>query len=100
MARSTNPARTMAQVTLAMDQALDRLYGDINRELYRQTPKATGTAARGWQQGPRSRIGDGVDQVIARNPVDYVEYLNQGHSSQAPAGYIDDILRNASNRNR
>ena len=56
------------------------------------TPIRTGRARRGWQK--RKSIGTGSFQVI-ENKVPYVIYLNEGHSRQAPKGYIEQQLERA-----
>jgi hypothetical protein len=53
------------------------------------TPIRTGKARRGWQK--RKSRGTGSFQVI-ENKVPYVIYLNEGHSRQAPKGYIQQQL--------
>ena len=56
------------------------------------TPIRTGRARRGWNKR-RSR-GTGSVRVI-ENKVPYVIYLNEGHSRQAPKGYIQQQLEAA-----
>jgi hypothetical protein len=53
------------------------------------TPIRTGRARRGWNK--RRSQGTGSFRVI-ENKVPYVIYLNEGHSRQAPKGYIQQQL--------
>jgi hypothetical protein len=53
------------------------------------TPIRSGRARRGWNK--RRSYGTGSVRVI-ENKVPYVIYLNEGHSRQAPKGYIEQQL--------
>lgn len=64
-------------------------------------PVDTGRARASWGNDPAgapAEPGDGVfavsDQgltITQGTNVEYVQYLNEGHSSQAPAGFIDAV---------
>lgn len=80
--------------------AIKELQEDINRSinvkldqtvaaLRRATPVDTGRASRGWQ----ARDYKGGNQVVIENPVPYIEPLNQGHSRQAPAGFVEATIQ-------
>lgn len=82
---------------------------EIDKELRRATPVDTGHARRNWVpsvgQPFTSEVSDdsahasGVSQVIAyqlaqgalwvANSVPYIRALNYGHSTQAPAGFVE-----------
>ena len=70
---------------------LQKVADEIYRELVRTTPKRTGHASRGWTK-PEQISRDDFNAVITTNSVPYVPYLNEGHSAQAPAGYIEDTI--------
>lgn len=55
---------------------------DLHGGLVRKTPVDTGNARAGWSV-------DTVAMTI-ENPVDYIDALNNGHSGQAPAGFIEN----------
>jgi hypothetical protein len=72
---------------------------DAEREVKQEMPWDTGRAANSWGHstspfGPDDGIWqenkDGL-QIVEGTNVEYVQYLNEGHSSQAPAGFIDAI---------
>jgi hypothetical protein len=71
----------------------------VKREVQIRMPKKTGRAAASWGNVPApfpAELGDGVWSVeddgwtvIQGSNVEYVPALNEGHSTQAPAGFID-----------
>ena len=73
-----------------VDKDIDLFQHYVVEELQDRTPKDTGHASRNWNVG----TGD----VLAYNHVDYVEYLEQGHSRQAPHGFVEDAIRAAYRR--
>lgn len=85
---------TSAKDTMA--QLRQEIYDDINtridktlRDLKRETPKKTGAASRNW----KAEKYTGQGEIVIENDLPYVERLNEGWSSQAPAGYVDAILQ-------
>jgi hypothetical protein len=56
---------------------------DIFNDLVLTTPVDTGKARNGWQ------IDDAGGVVEITNNVEYIAKLNDGHSAQAPAGFIE-----------
>jgi hypothetical protein len=64
----------------------DKIAADIYADLLRETPVDTGQARQGWQM---DLIGD---QQHVQNAVPYINRLNDGHSKQAPSGFIDAIV--------
>lgn len=64
----------------------DKIAVDIYADCLRETPVDTGAARQGWQL---DLVGD--EQHI-QNSVPYINRLNDGHSKQAPAGFIDAIV--------
>ena len=55
------------------------------------TPVDTGKARSGWEHEPRPEA-DGTIGGIIRNDVEYISDLNNGHSSQAPKYFIEQVL--------
>lgn len=47
------------------------------------TPVDTGLAASSW------KADKGTDKAVISNDVPYIEQLNEGHSQQAPARFIE-----------
>lgn len=88
---------------------------DIDRRLVNRTPRDTGRAARNWivsisepdtTQLPEPESRNAADAVIqeseqklknlkkgqkvfVQNNLEYIQALNNGHSPQAPPGYVD-----------
>lgn len=93
MSRSDNPRDTMREVLRDANKDMGRLFRDLNRSLKSATPKDTGRARRGWRVTGRTDIlGTEASTKVIANDVEYVKYLNQGHSSQASDGYIGDVI--------
>jgi len=77
---------------------VDRL-GEINtqkrmlyatEQLRRVTPVDTGEARSGWSTKFSKSLNGEIG--IIENPVEHVVYLNRGHSKQAPAYFIEQVL--------
>lgn len=51
------------------------------------TPKDTGRASKGWSS---TLTSEQVAQI--RNDVPYIGFLNDGHSQQAPAYFVEQVL--------
>lgn len=67
---------------------------DAQAALVLATPVDTGTARRGWQAiTPTQPYQDGA----VENNVEYLGKLNDGHSSQAPANFIENVCERISN---
>lgn len=63
---------------------------DVHADLVLVTPVGTGTARGGWTAvTPTAPYEAGV----VENNVDYIGILNDGHSPQAPAGFVDNIVQ-------
>lgn len=55
------------------------------------TPVDTGEARSGWED--RTYMGfDGYLDGTILNKVEHIEYLNRGHSKQAPSYFIEQVL--------
>lgn len=62
---------------------------DAHRELVLATPVDTGQARQGWEATTPTEEG----QVgIVENNVEHIVYLNDGHSKQAPTGFVEAIV--------
>ena len=60
-------------------------------------PKDTGSAANSWGTpglGGSWEIDESKLQVTMGG-LHYIEYLNEGHSKQAPSGFVDAIMQRA-----
>lgn len=70
---------------VAKDRA-DKLAFDIVGDLLAETPVDTGQVKNGWT------MDDSGDVITIENRIPYIERLNQGHSKQAPAGFVEEII--------
>jgi hypothetical protein len=106
--------RIGAQLRKEIETACKALVLEINRELRKATPVDTGNARAHWvpsvgspfagaadgasyQQGVATvlsfKLGDGV--LYVSNNVPYIRRLNEGHSRQAPALFIEAAVDRA-----
>lgn len=88
--RVTGLGETIDALDRAVSDHRDRLAASLLASLREATPVITGRARDGW----RIDAAPGGNPVI-RNPVPYVQRLNDGHASQAPAGFIERALDTA-----
>lgn len=58
---------------------------NLVEELRQNTPIDTGLARASW------KTEDSLVGIDVKNTTDYIEYLNQGSSKQAPAYFIESI---------
>lgn len=72
----------MASVEAFAKAEVDKMMTDLHGGLMRSTPVDTGNARNGWQ------LTLGADPAI-ENQVPYIGKLNDGHSKQAPALFIE-----------
>lgn len=59
---------------------------DLQAGLMLATPVDEGTARNGWQ------IDDAGEMTRVQNMVPYIGVLNDGHSKQAPAGFVENVI--------
>ena len=92
MARQTKATRqTQKEMARDYDQYQTKLF----RDLIRKTPIDTGQAQRGWKeiQEMGKLVGTNKKAVIIRNDVPYIQRLDEGHSSQAPKGFVEKTIK-------
>lgn len=76
--------------SIANDSIEERIkYG--TRQLKLVTPVDTGEARSGWEFRINRTTGGYYDGTILNN-VEHIVYLNDGHSSQAPQYFIEQVL--------
>lgn len=82
----------------ALEKIGDDLSEDIQSELIDETPIDTGYARSRWiAQRPRFTLQNG--QKI-NNDCGYMTILNDGHSKQAPALFIEGVLERETSKSR
>lgn len=109
---------TMAAVTRTAERVIKRVGFQIQTELITTTPVDTGWARANWQVsigaptsgpvGSREAVNTGAQaagqarllvydirqgDVWLGNHVPYIQKLNEGHSPQAPANFVEDAIR-------
>jgi len=91
MFKSKATRQTEKDIAHDYDNYQTRLF----RELVRKTPIDTGQAQRGWKeiQDMGKLIGTNKKAVIIRNDVAYIQRLDEGHSSQAPKGFVEKTIK-------
>lgn len=75
------------QVAEILEEKITDIFVDLTAPPPTGTPVDTGKARQGWQLDTSVRL----DPKIT-NDVPYIARLNDGHSKQAPAGFIDAIV--------
>jgi hypothetical protein len=83
---TTNAKSLMSELNQFVVEESNDLLNELAVGIKRDTPVDTGRAQAGWEiTAPISKVGD---TGVLNNNVDYVIYLEEGHSGQAPAGFI------------
>jgi hypothetical protein len=76
-----------------MNRIVREISDDLHKEIKSRTPIDTGKARRGWKQKHRR------NNSTVSNKVKYIQPLEDGHSKQAPKGFVNQsvnkIKRNA-----
>ncbi|MXO94293.1 hypothetical protein GRI62_11870 [Erythrobacter arachoides] len=74
---------------LAKDEALKTAH-NIVKELKKEppvgTPRKNGIARNGWD------VDENGDAPVIFNNVEYINALNNGHSKQSPAGFVEAAI--------
>ena len=78
-------------VTRAIDKAAIELGNTIKENVRLRTPIDKGNARRGWL--PTGKIR--TPKWSITNNVEYIGILNEGHSRQAPAKFIQQEIKKA-----
>ena len=106
-------------VSTNAERAVATIGKEFLREVTEKTPRLTGAAQSSWEatrnSGPRfttqaqadkgsasgtyargaGRIGDKADRVDITNGVGYINKLNAGSSTKAPAGFVQSAFTKA-----
>ncbi len=111
---------TIAALNRVVEQSVKQVTRDVTLHLFARTPLDTGWARSNWipkigspfEDAPGSRVEigpavaaqkKGLAQVAVKyklrngsvyisNNVPYIQPLNDGHSKQAPAGFVQDAI--------
>jgi hypothetical protein len=112
--------RVSLRMNLALNRAMKTFVQESLRELIKATPVKTGWAQSNWiayvgnapldPVGSKKRVNYGPQKrsfrkirrhnfvkstkpLIITNNVPYIGKLNEGYSTQAPAGFVDEIFK-------
>jgi len=88
--RGTNNA--MRSLEREKDSLMARVAEDIKQVAIQKTPIDQGRARRGW------RLENMFREKRIANRVPYIDYLENGHSKQAPNGILGPTIREISKR--
>jgi len=91
MARGRNIKHLKPDVTRAIEKAAVRLGNTFKVNVRKRTPRDKGNAQDGWM--PKRKLTKPNWTVF--NNVEYIGALNEGHSRQAPAKFIQRELAKA-----
>ena len=72
--------------TALVEDVRTKVGADLMAGLILATPVDTGQARNGWQ------IDTAGGQTTVENRVPYINRLNEGHSKQAPAGFVENVI--------
>jgi hypothetical protein len=87
------------KATKQLEKEMARDYDKYQRNLFlnlvKDTPIDTGQAQKGWKNvsDMSDLLGTGKTKVVIRNDVPYIQRLDEGHSSQAPKGYVEKVIK-------
>lgn len=76
-----------AELIAAGEDVVVAIFTDLTDSPPLGTPYKTGVARNGWQLDLDNRLAPEV-----YNSVPYIGALNNGHSKQSPAGFVDAIV--------
>jgi fumarate hydratase class II len=79
-------AELSKQILKAHKSVLEKEAIKLAKHIADATPIDTGEAMRGW------KTADINGEVTILNEVPYIAILNQGHSQQAPAHFVEKVL--------
>lgn len=78
-----------------ISKAIDNLVGDVAKEvfvrIYNRTPVDTGYAQSRWM------LDINTEDFLVSNDCEYISYLENGHSKQAPYGMVAVTLNEIDN---
>jgi len=83
--------RIRKEVQQLANVEIDELVNYAVDQLQIVTPVDTGEARQGWLTEERRQL-DGYRGAVIANDVEYISYLNNGSSQQAPSFFIEQVL--------
>lgn len=93
MRKGRNIKHLKSDITRVIDDASIRLGNEVKEQVRIKTPRDEGNAQKGWHPNAETKITKPNWRIF--NNVEYIGALNEGHSRQAPAKYIQKTIRKA-----
>lgn len=87
--------RAIEAVSQEITATIDEHANLVKSTVTSKTPKRSGNARRNWKKTKSDGTGFEVE-----NRVPYIERLEQGHSKQAPRGFVNQTLKATSRRRK
>lgn len=84
------PEHIMKDIHKKSKQFISAVMDDVKRVAQDETPVDTGHARRGWRRKKQDVL----------NNVEYITYLEDGHSKQAPSGIARPTIKEINKRYR
>jgi hypothetical protein len=88
---ATTASGTMKELRKEVSKDITGLSMELYQEIVRTTPRRTGTASRSWTKPPKV-AEDNYNVVVTTSPLPYIQPLEDGHSKQAPNGFIQPAI--------
>lgn len=91
---SSDGRKVFKNLKAEVGRDLDRWVDDLMHNLRTHTPIATGNARKNWVKTfDKKKLGSSSKYSLARNDVEYIERLDEGWSSQAPNGIVEQAIQ-------
>lgn len=84
-----NLAKDIALTEKQLVEYVEKTTLDVQRDLILATPVDEGTARRGWVATTPTKP---FEPGAVENNVEYIGKLNDGHSKQAPANFVENVV--------
>jgi hypothetical protein len=88
---ATTPSGTIKELRKEVSHDLTGLASELYQEIVRTTPRRTGTASRSWTKPPQVNEAN-YNVTVTTSSLPYIQPLEDGHSKQAPNGFIQPAI--------
>lgn len=85
------PQGTMKELRNEVSKDLTGLAQELHQEIVRTTPRRTGAASRSWSKPPKVNDAN-YNVTVTTSSLPYIQPLEDGHSKQAPNGFIQPAI--------
>lgn len=96
---SSDPRKVIKQLNREIEGDLRSFNQELGHQLRTATPIATGRARAGWRdQFTPNSVGRSGSITLQTNRVEYIQRLDDGWSTQAPRGIVEEAVRKTRTR--